>query len=107
MVLDIIKEHGSFSTYLWNIINEHRDDHMKGQLDCRLPIDIIGDQLKKSEGKDETKSVMLTSTPVSDAISKALKKKGCSFVGTTIMYAYLQAVGMINDHDANCFARHR
>jgi DNA-3-methyladenine glycosylase I len=43
------------------------------------------------------------STPQSDAMSKALKKRGFSFVGTTICYAFMQAVGMVNDHLTTCF----
>lgn len=42
------------------------------------------------------------STPESDAMAKALKKKGFSFVGTTICYAFMQAVGMVNDHTVDC-----
>lgn len=45
-------------------------------------------------------------TPESDAMSKDLKKRGFSFVGSTICYAFMQAVGMVNDHVVNCF-RHR
>ena len=45
------------------------------------------------------------STPVSDALSKDLKKAGFSFVGTTIVYAYMQAIGMVNDHLAACHWR--
>ncbi|MEW5744948.1 MAG: DNA-3-methyladenine glycosylase I [Nitrospirota bacterium] len=44
-----------------------------------------------------------SSTPVSDAMSKDLKKRGFSFVGTTICYAFMQAVGMVNDHTVDCF----
>jgi len=44
-------------------------------------------------------------TPVSDAISKDLKLRGFRFVGSTIVYAYMQAVGMVNDHLAACFRR--
>jgi len=43
------------------------------------------------------------STPESDAMSKDLKKRGFSFVGTTICYAFMQAVGMVNDHLSGCF----
>ena len=43
------------------------------------------------------------STPLSDAISKDLKKRGFKFVGTTIIYAFLQAVGIVNDHLTSCF----
>lgn len=46
------------------------------------------------------------STPLSDAISKDLKKRGFKFVGSTIVYAYMQATGMVNDHTVDCF-RHR
>ena len=42
-------------------------------------------------------------TAESDAMSKDLKKRGFSFVGSTICYAYMQAVGMVNDHTADCF----
>ena len=43
------------------------------------------------------------STPISDALSKDLKKRGFRFVGTTICYAFMQAVGMVNDHLVTCF----
>lgn len=46
------------------------------------------------------------STPLSDAISKDLKKRGFKFVGSTIVYAHMQATGMVNDHPVDCF-RHR
>jgi DNA-3-methyladenine glycosylase I len=46
------------------------------------------------------------STPLSDRMSRALKRRGFSFVGTTICYAFMQAVGMVNDHTVDCF-RHR
>lgn len=45
------------------------------------------------------------STKLSDTLSKDLKKRGMSFVGTTIMYAYLQAVGVVNDHVVDCFCK--
>jgi len=44
-----------------------------------------------------------TSTPVSDALSKALKKRGFKFVGTTICYSFMQACGLVNDHITGCF----
>lgn len=47
------------------------------------------------------------STPVSDAMSKALKKRGFTFVGSTIMYAFMQATGMVNDHLMSCACRAR
>lgn len=46
-------------------------------------------------------------TPTSEAISRALKAKGFKFVGPVIVYAWMQAVGMVNDHAANCFRRDR
>ena len=45
------------------------------------------------------------STPISDALSKDLKKAGFSFVGTTIVYAYMQAIGMVDDHLVGCFRK--
>ncbi|WP_339724063.1 DNA-3-methyladenine glycosylase I [uncultured Paraglaciecola sp.] len=50
-----------------------------------------------------TKNVVPTSTTQSDKMAKALKKQGFSFVGTTICYAFMQAVGMVNDHTTDCF----
>ncbi len=47
------------------------------------------------------------STPISDALSKDLKKRGFNFVGSTIIYAFMQATGMVNDHLTNCFRYHK
>ena len=46
---------------------------------------------------------MPASTPLSDALSKDLKRRGFKFVGSTIVYAFMQAVGMVNDHVTDCF----
>ncbi len=46
-------------------------------------------------------------TEVSDIISKDLKKRGFTFVGSTIIYAYMQAAGMVNDHTTDCFRYHQ
>jgi DNA-3-methyladenine glycosylase I len=46
---------------------------------------------------------LVATTPQSDAMSKALKKRGFKFVGSTICYAFMQSVGMVNDHDQSCF----
>jgi DNA-3-methyladenine glycosylase I len=46
---------------------------------------------------------LVATTPESDAMSKALKKRGFKFVGSTICYAFMQSVGMVNDHDAGCY----
>ncbi len=75
----IQKEFGSFDKYLWSFV--------KGK-----PI--------KNNGKG-----FPTRSPESDALSKDLKKRGMTFVGTTIIYAYMQAVGMVNDHASDCFYR--
>lgn len=48
-----------------------------------------------------------TSSPLSDAVSKDLKKRGMKFVGTTVIYSYLQAVGVIYSHESGCFLEHR
>jgi DNA-3-methyladenine glycosylase I len=83
VVLAIQQEFGSFSKYLWRFVN-HRPllNHW------------------------QTLSEVPARTALSDAISKDLKKRGCSFVGSTIIYSLLQATGMVNDHLIDCF-RHR
>ncbi len=78
--LDIVDEFGSFSDYLWNFVDGR-------------PI-VNGWR---------TLSQVPVSTEKSDALSKALKKRGFKFVGTTICYSFMQAVGMVNDHTRDCF----
>ncbi|WOE74430.1 DNA-3-methyladenine glycosylase I [Alterisphingorhabdus coralli] len=73
------QEFGSFSDWLWG--------HVDGQPIINRP---------------QNWADVPVSTPLSDSISKALKKRGMSFVGTTIIYAYLQAVGVVNDHVKGC-----
>lgn len=81
--LEIQKEFGSFDAYIWQFV--------KGK-----PIQHKIQTLKDYRARDET----------SDAISKDMKKRGFSFVGTTIMYAHMQATGMVNDHAVFCFRHH-
>lgn len=78
--LAIQKEFGSFDAYLWRFTN--------------------GNTLQNNP-KDL--SEIPASTAISDALSKDLKKRGMSFVGSTIMYAYMQAIGMVNDHIVSCW----
>ncbi len=82
----IQKEFGSFDAYVWRY---------------------VGGSPKVNHPK--TLNDIPASTPESDALSKDLKKRGMSFVGSTILYAYMQAVGLVNDHMAECFCapRHR
>ena len=74
---EIQREYGSFSGYLWHW----------------------------TDGKIIYENTR-TSSPLSDEISEDLKKRGMKFVGTTIIYAYLQAVGVINSHEDGCFLAH-
>ncbi|MFT5750858.1 MAG: DNA-3-methyladenine glycosylase I [Flavobacteriales bacterium] len=83
LYMDIQKEYGSFSKYIWSFVKD-------------TPI-----QNKVTNYKDAP-----ANTPLSDAISKALKKRGFKFVGTTVLYATMQAIGMVNDHELDCF-RHK
>jgi DNA-3-methyladenine glycosylase I len=78
--LEIQKEFGSFDAYVWRFVD--------GQ-----PVINRGKNL----------SEVPATTPQSDALSKDLKKRGMTFVGSTIMYAFMQAVGMVNDHTQGCF----
>ncbi len=78
--LDVLEEHQSFSTYIWQFVDgEPIINHWASMQD--VPV----------------------STKISDAMSKALKKRGFKFVGPTICYAYMQAIGMVNDHTTDCF----
>jgi DNA-3-methyladenine glycosylase I len=81
LFLEIQQEFGSFAQYIWQFTN--------GQ--------VIVNQWNNS-------SQVPASTPVSDAMSKDLKKRGFKFVGTTICYAFMQATGMVNDHLSNCIS---
>ena len=78
--LELQKEFGSFDSYLWAFVD--------------------GKPLIAARGPGER---LPASTPLSDQISKDLKKRGFRFVGTTIIYAFLQAVGVVNDHGRDCF----
>jgi len=79
-VLEIQKEFGSFDAYIWGFT--------KGE--------VIKNHWQALEE-------IPASTPLSDQVSKDLKKRGFKFVGTTIIYAYLEAIGIINDHLTYCF----
>lgn len=78
--LDVLQEHASFADYIWQFVDG-----------------------KPIINKWKTMKQVPAMTEQSDAMSKALKKRGFKFVGSTICYAYMQAVGMVNDHVANCF----
>jgi DNA-3-methyladenine glycosylase I len=78
--LQIVKEYGSFDKFIWGYVeNAPITNHW------------------------EKMSDMPASTPLSDRISKDLKKLGFRFVGSTIIYSFMQAVGMVNDHITECF----
>jgi DNA-3-methyladenine glycosylase I len=80
LFIEIQKEFGSFSEYMWGFVNGK-------------PID----------SKRKEKGDLPATTPESDALSKDLKKRGFKFVGSTICYAHMQATGMVNDHVSTCF----
>lgn len=74
------QEYGSFDAFLWGFVNGK-------------PIQNSWAHITDAPAKTE----------LSDAISKDLKKRGFKFIGSTIVYAYLQAVGLVNDHTTDCF----
>jgi DNA-3-methyladenine glycosylase I len=80
-VLTLQDDLGSFSDYLWNFV-AGRPMRSAGPL---------------------SRATYRATSPESDALSKDLKKRGFTFVGSTIMYAFMQAVGMVNDHEDSCF----
>ncbi len=71
--------------------------------DIKNEFGIFYNYLKTFTNGETYYEVGLTSSELSDKISKDLKKRGMKFVGTTIIYSYLQAVGIINSHDKDCF----
>ncbi|WP_405227438.1 MULTISPECIES: DNA-3-methyladenine glycosylase I [unclassified Dokdonia] len=80
LYMEIQEEFGSFSKYLWAYVDN-------------TPIQNEVQSYKEAPAN----------TPLSDAISKDLKKRGFKFVGSTIIYAFMQAIGMVNDHEVSCF----
>jgi DNA-3-methyladenine glycosylase I len=78
--LEVQNELGSFDSYIWSFVDGK-------------PIKNVFKSLKDIPAK----------TPLSDAISKDLIKRGFKFVGSTIVYAHMQATGMVNDHTVDCF----
>ncbi|MFC2159619.1 DNA-3-methyladenine glycosylase I [Actinomycetota bacterium] len=78
--LRIQNEFGSFDKYIWNFVNN-----------------------KPIQNKFRSMMELPPKTELSDIISKDLKKRGMNFVGSTIIYAFMQAVGIVNDHEVSCF----
>lgn len=76
--LDVKREFGSFDEYVWRFVN--------------------GKPIRRKPGQP-----LSAHTEISDALSKDLGKRGFKFVGSTICYSFMQAVGMVNDHDSKCF----
>ncbi|MDT8429242.1 MAG: DNA-3-methyladenine glycosylase I [Pseudomonadales bacterium] len=81
--LAVQQEFGSFSSYLWSFVGDR-------------PID----------GKRKNRGEVPATSKESDALSKALKQRGFKFIGSTIVYAHMQASGMVNDHLQDCFRYH-
>ena len=80
--MKVQEEFGTFSKYIWEFVDGK-------------PID----------NQPKTLSEVKATTPISDALSKDLKKRGFKFVGSTVMYAHMQATGMVNDHVMDCWTR--
>ncbi len=79
-LLAVRKEFGSFDSYLWGFV--------KG---------------KPVQNRVRTAKDLVPNSPLSDAVSKDLKERGFRFVGSTVIYSHLQAVGVVNDHETSCF----
>jgi 3-methyladenine DNA glycosylase len=79
LFLEIVKAHGSFDKFIWKYVD-----------------------FKPIVGRWESFENMPITTDISDKISKDLKKLGFKFVGSTIIYSFMQAVGMVNDHLKSC-----
>ena len=81
LFLEIAEKYGSFDKFIWGYVDG-------------TPV----------TGHFEKLEDLPASTPLSDKISKDLKKMGFKFVGSTIIYSFMQAIGMVNDHTTDCFA---
>lgn len=80
--IKVQEEFGTFSKYIWGFVDGK-------------PID----------NQPKTLREVKATTPISDALSKDLKKRGFKFVGSTVVYAHMQATGMVNDHVMDCWTR--
>tara|TARA_B100000795_G_scaffold111226_1_gene82100 strand:+ start:2503 stop:3060 length:558 start_codon:yes stop_codon:yes gene_type:complete len=80
LFMEVQKEFGSFSKFIWSYMND-----------------------KPIINQFEKRADVPATTTLSDKISKDLKKRGFKFVGSTVIYAYMQATGMVNDHTVDCF----
>ena len=80
--IKVQEEFGTFSKYIWGFVDG-----------------------KPINNQPKTLSEVKATTPISDALSKDLKKRGFKFVGSTVMYAHMQATGMVNDHILECHKR--
>ena len=78
--IEIQEEFGSFSKYIWSFVN-HKPIQNSVKIYKEAP----------------------ATTAISDALSKDLKKRGFKFTGSTVVYAHMQATGMVNDHEVDCF----
>ena len=80
--IKVQEEFGTFSKYIWGFVDGKPIDNQPKNL-----------------------SEVKATTPISDALSKDMKKRGFKFVGSTVMYAHMQATGMVNDHVMDCWTR--
>ena len=80
LFMEIQEEFGSFSTFIWGFVDG-----------------------KPINNNFKHKEEVPAHTPLSDRIATTLKKRGFKFTGTTVVYAFMQAVGLVNDHTKNCF----
>ena len=80
--MEVQKEFGSFSKYIWGFVNHE-------------PI----------INRPKTLKEVPATTEISDALAKDLKKRGFKFMGSTVVYAHMQATGMVNDHVENCWIK--
>ena len=98
--IDVQKEFGSFSKYMWSFVN-HKPivNKIKSIKDTsRTSGSAVPANVWRSLGIKAT-------SKESDAFSKDLKARGFKFMGSTIVYAHMQAVGMVDDHEMDCFCR--
>lgn len=114
VALQIQKEFGSLDVYFWNSGFCHREARSDPEKHKGIPSNDWIASLARNDGdngifpitnRGTTIYDFPTESEISQQISKDLKKRGMSFVGSTIIYAYMQAVGMVDDHIDGCWRK--
>jgi DNA-3-methyladenine glycosylase I len=119
IALEIQKEYGSLDAYFWSsewFYPSHEKGRLGGVSQNGIPKSITPSHSPFSGGELQTFPIInhlysmgdfVAESEISKTLSKDLKKRGMSFVGSTIIYAFMQAIGMVDDHIETCFRKQK